>query len=277
MASPPDSVIGPDLGALAASEIDRARVCFGWRGGRLHAGVHQGRKAIRRARAILALGSPVLGAGAAWVDACLRDACRGQSGLRDAHALVGILSTLRARAPSGVAPVFLRLERCARQLRADAAREADLRPAREHLGAARGALAALPWERVDVACVVAAAGALQDRARKLGRRAGKRGRDVDWHAWRRTIRRCSQQARAVHRLGVDDAWPELAGIEAAAALGELQDFSLLLDHLGRARPLTACISRDERRAVRGWLREERGRRREALLEAARDAATVGTS
>lgn len=277
MASLPDTVIGPALGALAASEIDRACVCFGWRGGRLHAGVHQGRKAVRRARAILALGSPALGAGAGWVDECLRDACRGQSGLRDAHALVGILSTLGERAPSGVAPVFPRLVRCARQLRAEAAREADLRPARERLGAARGALAALPWERVDTVCVVAAAGTSQDRARELGRRARKRGRDVDWHAWRRAIRRCSQQARALRTLGVEDAWPVLTGIEAAAALGGLQDLSLLLDHLGRARPLAACISPDERRAVRGWLREERGRHREALLEAARTAASGGIS
>lgn len=125
-----------------------------------------------------------------------------------------------------------------------------------------------------MAGVLAAADAQQARAMTLGRRARKRGRDLDWHAWRRAIRRCSQQARAVRTLGVDDGWPVLAGIEAAAALGELQDLSLLLDHLGRARPLAACISRDERRAVREWLREERGRRREALLAAARDVASV---
>jgi hypothetical protein len=55
---------GTALRDYGAAELDSALAHLAWRGGRLHAGVHQARKSLRRARAVLALGMPALGPGA---------------------------------------------------------------------------------------------------------------------------------------------------------------------------------------------------------------------
>ena len=46
---------GTALRDYGAAELDAALAHLGWRGGRLHEGVHQARKSLRRARAVLAL------------------------------------------------------------------------------------------------------------------------------------------------------------------------------------------------------------------------------
>src|SRR4249919_4387526 len=67
------------------------------RGGHVHEGIHQARKAIRRTRAMLTLGASSLGPGARLIDRQLRRVNRRLSPLRDAHALVQTLDRLRIK------------------------------------------------------------------------------------------------------------------------------------------------------------------------------------
>ena len=97
--------MGDRLHAYAAAEMVHAIACLSWHGGRLHAGVHQARKSLRRLRATLALGMPTLGPGARLIDRELRRTNRRLSKLRDAQALVHTLDVLleRTRARTGLA------------------------------------------------------------------------------------------------------------------------------------------------------------------------------
>ncbi|MGJ7904830.1 CHAD domain-containing protein, partial [Lysobacter sp. 1R34A] len=90
-AAPPP---GRRLRSFASAEIDMALDALGWRGNRIHAGVHLARKGLRRVRATVALGGGALGPGAALVDRELRRLNRNLSVLRDAHALVETLDRL---------------------------------------------------------------------------------------------------------------------------------------------------------------------------------------
>ena len=50
-----DDAAGPALQAYADAQLLRALDCLGWSGRRVHTGVHQARKSLRRVRACLAL------------------------------------------------------------------------------------------------------------------------------------------------------------------------------------------------------------------------------
>ena len=84
------------LKAYALNQLQRAIACLSWRGSRAHAGVHQARKSMRRARACLALGESALGAGANMIDRELSKICGSLSSLRDAQARVESLDRLLA-------------------------------------------------------------------------------------------------------------------------------------------------------------------------------------
>src|SRR4249919_527940 len=121
------------------------------RGGRVHAGIHQARKAIRRTRAMLTLGGTTLGPGARLVDRRLRKVNRRLSALRDAHALVEVLDRLGGRTRSAsTLEVLLHARRIAMRRRADMARTAPfadtLHVERAMLETLRAALVGLPWQ-----------------------------------------------------------------------------------------------------------------------------------
>jgi len=82
---------GTALRDYGLAELATAMDALANRGRHVHHGVHLARKAIRRTRAMLALGKPVLGPGARLIDHQLRDVNRRMSSLRDAHALVETL------------------------------------------------------------------------------------------------------------------------------------------------------------------------------------------
>jgi hypothetical protein len=70
---------------------------LGWRGARLHAGLHQARKSLRHTRAVLALGASTLGPGGTLIDRQLRYVNHGLSGWRHARAVVETLDRLTKR------------------------------------------------------------------------------------------------------------------------------------------------------------------------------------
>ena len=98
---------GPALQRYALDELGAAIDALEPFGGRLHAGVHRSRKAMRRSRAVLALGGDAMGPGGRLIDRALRKANRGLSDLRDAHALVETLERLLDRASDEDARVHL--------------------------------------------------------------------------------------------------------------------------------------------------------------------------
>lgn len=58
---PSGDSLGISLEALATADLGKAITLLGWHGSRVHESIHKGRKSLREARAILALGSAVLG------------------------------------------------------------------------------------------------------------------------------------------------------------------------------------------------------------------------
>ena len=227
------------LRAYACDELDRAIAHLGWRGGRVHEGVHQARKSLRRTRATLALGAAVLGPGAELIDREVRRVNRRLSKMRDAQALVETLDRLIAKGkPPEALPVLRRARRTAAIARVESARrelasDPALARKRALLATLRAALPALPWGTLTETRVrdVLAEGLV--RIDIAGARARATGRDQDWHRWRRRVRRLSQQHRAVGSLIVDIRAARRRVKKLAELLGEGQDYALLHDHCGK--------------------------------------------
>lgn len=259
--------LGEALGARLKAELDRAHALLGWRGGRIHAGVHEARKSLRRARAMLALTGPLPGGGAALIDRELRRICDSLSALRDAQALVEVLDRLSADQPlSDQRPLLRRARRIAAAARAQAAAQAlaadpGLIDRRGRLAVLSAGSVALPWRPLtedhvrealaeSLAAVVAAAA-----------RARKTGSDLDWHRWRRRLRRLKQQRTALGGLPIAfDAAPEpIKG--RAVALGHAQDFALL----GEQCRKRSVFERADRKALRTLVRRGLRQARAAIL------------
>jgi CHAD domain-containing protein len=227
------------LRAYACGELDRAIAHLGWRGGRVHEGVHQARKSLRRTRATLALGAAVLGPGAELIDREVRRVNRRLSKMRDAQALVETLDRLIAKGkPPEALPVLRRARRTAAIARVESARrelasDPALARKRALLVTLRAALPALPWDALAETRVRDAVADGHVQIDVAGLRALATGRDVDWHRWRRRLRRLSQQHRAVGSLSLDISAARRRVKTLAELLGEAQDYSLLHDHCGK--------------------------------------------
>ena len=257
------------LCAYACDELDRAIAHLGWRGGRVHAGVHQARKSLRRTRATLALGTAVLGPGAALIDREVRRVNRRLSKMRDAQALVETLDRLIAKGkPPEALPVLRRARRTAAIARVEnARRELASDPAfaqkRALLVTLRAALPALPWDTLTETRVRDALAEGLVRIDVAGARARATGRDEDWHRWRRRVRRLSQQHRAVGSLVVDINAARRRVKTLAELLGEGQDYALLHDHCGKR-----SIFPDPDRQILAALAEVGAQRMRARIEEA---------
>lgn len=227
------------LRAYACSELARAIAHLGWRGGRVHEGVHQGRKSLRRTRATLALGAAILGPGAELIDREVRRVNRRLSKMRDAQALVETLDRLiaKGKAPEAL-PVLRRARRTAAMARVESARrelasDPGLARKRALLVTLHAALPALPWDALTETRVRDALADGMVQIDVAGARARATGRDEDWHRWRRRVRRLSQQHRAVGPLIVDINAARRRVKTLAELLGEGQDYALLHDHCGK--------------------------------------------
>ncbi|MDR0184572.1 CHAD domain-containing protein [Lysobacter arvi] len=267
---------GPALGAYVRGELDRAHAALG--DPDLHEGVHQARKTIRRARAVLALGDGLLGPGAGLIDRELRALNAGLSGLRDAHALVEVIDRLLRRERGDDARQVLHRARAAavdaRTRTADAATRSDpgLASRRAMLDVLRAALAGLDWSRPTPAGLRMAV-ADSDLASHEARLRAYEGDDDDWHRWRRRARRAAHQRRALEAIGLPvPGDSDRFDPRTTHRLGQMQDLSLLLDHCRRDSP----FSKDDRVALRARARPalRRARRRIARRGAQpRDACT----
>ena len=262
--SAPPADAGGALLAYARGELDIARDALA--APDLHEGVHQARKAIRRARAVLAMGDGLLGPGAGLIDRELHALNDGLSNLRDAHALVEVLDRLLKRERKEEARAVLQRAREAAALSrarvAEAATRSDpgLASRRAMLDVMGAAMVALEWSRPTPAGLRMAVADSDMRSHEARLRACESGEDDDWHRWRRRARRASHQRRALEMVGLpapgdSDRFDK----RTTHRLGEAQDLSLLLDHCRRDSP----FSKEDRVALRGRARPalQRARRR----------------
>ncbi|MBK6727680.1 MAG: CHAD domain-containing protein [Xanthomonadales bacterium] len=234
---------GLPIRAYATDQLLRAFACMGWRGRRVHEGVHQARKSMRRVRACLALaGFDATGEGKR-IDRDLARQCRALSQLRDAQARIETIDRLiETHAPGDAATLLRRVRRGAlqersQQLQRSVAEDAGFSEQREQLRALAPRLDALPWATLTDAQLQAALQHSLKRCRKAEGRALSDGDAEDWHRWRRRRRRLLQQhtALAACAIGVADAIDPQR--ELAHYLGESQDLSVLFAHFGRGRDL----------------------------------------
>lgn len=236
--------LGPRLRALATAQLQQAEELLADEGQTRHASLHQARKCIRRVRASLALGARALGPAGSRLDEELGRLCRGLSRLRDAQALVEVLQRLPASAPRHERTALAEAgaaacQRRDRLLTEALARDPQFASRRQRLRAARQRLGRLDWQALRPDDIDAAVKRSERRARKAARRASKhQDRDLDWHVYRRRLRRLHQQGSMLAKLQVP-LRPQARELERrAAALGEAQDDVLLLAHCGRRSPFT---------------------------------------
>lgn len=256
---------GRRLRDYALAELARASAQLALDGEDRHAGIHQARKSMRRARATLALARRALGDEGRRLDADLASLCRGLGSLRDAQALIEALqrlepvpASLAARIPEAVFAAGARRDATlSRALAADP--EFSRRRARLVAMAVR--LAKLDWEALRAKDVRAGFARSERRLAKARRRLDRHPEDDErWHVVRRRLRRLRQQDSLLVA-----AAPELrpaGGVDAGEAtlLGHAQDDVLLLRHCGRRSPFPLPL----RRALCGLARERLARVRGQL-------------
>ena len=269
--STPAIALGPALRSYVTAELQAAMAGLGARGGRIHAGVHLARKAIRRTRAVLALGRLTLGPGAAPIDRELRRLNRGLSALRDAHALVETLDRLAAK-PHELAMTRLlrRARRVAATRRASCARTqvgGEPEHARRMLAMLQAALQGLPWPTLSSATLIDALDLTLRGVEEARVQACTTGRNRDWHRWRRRMRRMSQQHTACAAAGFDISEP-LFDKSLAEQLGKAQDLDLLLEHCGQGSPFT----KQDRAALRSFAEMALARQRKRIASVSEHAA-----
>ncbi|UHQ19307.1 CHAD domain-containing protein [Lysobacter sp. KIS68-7] len=259
---------GPALLHYAQEELAAAVDALDAFGGRLHAGVHRARKAMRRTRATLAMGRTTLGPGARVVDRALRRVNRSLSQLRDAHALVETLDRLADKQQDAATQQILQRAR-----RAAAARRSELEndaqclqsvvDARSVLSALRAALSGLPWAALTPDELDVGLAHTTHRIVKALARVVDTDTEVAWHAWRRRVRRLSQQHRARNAAGLAGELTEFDK-SLAEKMGDLQDLQLLLDACNADSP----FDKDDRDALDTFAKEQLHKQRRRLLSVA---------
>jgi hypothetical protein len=240
--SPVDAqAIGPRLLAFACAQLQDARSHLSGTGEDPHAGIHQARKCIRRARAALALGARALDRRAAGLDDELRRLCRGMAGLRDAQALLDELQRLEQSAPARLRALLPLAETAARQRRDQVlaralAKDPAFAARRQRLLAAQARFARLDWQAVDDIDVAAATARSRRRVDKARARARRHPEDDHlWHVYRRRLRRLRQQDTLLAQVQ-PGLRPSTSGLDDHDALGESQDDALLLRRCGKGSP-----------------------------------------
>jgi len=267
--APPAAPLGLRLKIFALSELSQAQSLLAKAGDDRHAGVHQARKRLRRARAALALGSKALGREGRRLDDDLGQLCRGLSPLRDAQALIEGLQRLPASEPGPLASALPDLLGLARQRRDQClartlARDADFQRRRDRLLAMATRLEALDWQDVKRGAVAKSIARSQERLANARRRAARNPKDdARWHAMRRRLRRLRQQDHLLAALEPDLRPEDNVTAEEATVLGEAQDDALLLRHCGSHSPFPPPL----RKLLRAEARARLGRARTPLATA----------
>lgn len=259
----PQPLLGLRLRDFALAELASAHDHLGREGASRHDGVHQARKAIRRARAALALGRKPLGRAGRRLDAQLAMLCRGLSPLRDAQALIEGLQRLASTASPPLQAAMPELlaragERRDERLERALAIDPEFTRRRLRLQAMSQRLAALDWpaaKRGKVAVALSRSEARVAKSRKRIRR--EPGNDEHWHGLRRRLRRLRQQDHLLAQVEPGLRPNVAVTVEEATILGEAQDDALLLRHCGSRSPFPPALRKLLRKEARARLRRVR--------------------
>lgn len=254
--------IGIRLGALAAAQLQLAGEKLALPGEARHGGIHLARKALRRVRAILALGRGRLGLRRRGLAVEIGRLGRGLSALRDAGALVETIERLKL-SQAEIATVFAASVEAARTRR-DALLERELvrdpalgrRCAR--IAAFRERLARLRWADVRPRTLrKGLARSLERIALAQQRTRAPVATDEDWHLLRRRLRRLRQQHSVLEELAPELLKDAPPADQRAERLGEAQDDALLLARCGARSPFPAALRPTLRQVARRRLAQAR--------------------
>jgi CHAD domain-containing protein len=256
-----ESTPGSRLREYAVAELMRAARQLAQPGEQRHAGVHEARKSIRRARAVLALATATLGKPGRRLDRRLRDILRSLSDLRDAQALEEVLLHLGelGALPAGDVERLLLPVRARKRRALDAALTEDpgLSARRADLAEACAILLRCDWRELSPTDLKRAHDAsVADVHAALDAALASPDPEA-WHRFRRRLRRLRQQESALAECcpGLIPPTPGLP--ELADSMGLAQDYALLLAHLDDSGPfdvrdrvaLKRCLLPRYRRAL----------------------------
>lgn len=254
---------GDVLRAYALYHVDVAGRALGCDAARLHTGIHEARKAMRRARAALDLRASI--ADSAVGSDELKLLCRRLSVARDAYIIVKTIEKFaRSHASGEQGPAFRKLlERFARRHQRQIARLRQLDPAmrklRARLTSLRTAIAALDWPAFDETGVRQAISATARKAERAASAARAEETGETRHRWRRRLRRLRYQIElGESELGIAAGAAAGRGETSAARiakmtdlLGDEHDLRLVLEAI--ESPRSAAPRADDFAAVKRLL------------------------
>lgn len=263
---PSDSAVpvGQALLVYAQAQLQKAQNQLARRGNARHAGIHEARKCIRRAKAALAIGRSVFGARGKRLNAELGRICRGLSPLRDAQALIEVLQRLRASAAGPLQDIMPMAESVARQRRDPMLAKAlagdpQFKRRRQRLQRLSEKLQGLDWDAVGEKDVAAAIKRSRRQLQKAGKEVAQRPLDDEaWHVCRRRLRRLRQQTNLLSGMGLGNGVLDSAFKAQTDALGAAQDDALLIRQCGSGSPFKPEHRRLLRRSARQRLFNARG-------------------
>ncbi len=191
--------------------------------------VHRARKAIRRLRSLLALGSETFGPSLEPIDKRLKRLAQSLSVLRDAHVAA---ETALVLAEDGDADAWRQLA-CTLERRCDALlaqaliKDPTFSIRRSRVRKIAEQIAALPWHQLSRHDLQGALLRSARRARKAAATANSTRSPGDMHRWRRRVRHLRFQLEALGKIpGCEDVHfdgPHGAKKATARTLGKLTD------------------------------------------------------
>jgi CHAD domain-containing protein len=196
--------------------------------------VHETRKCLKRARALLRLVHPGLGdARFRTENARLRDIAALLAPARDSHILAETIAKLESAPGRSGNPAHAALAALRRIVQEDAqgvdrTPDASIAEALRKLGAAKKRLRRLDLHPATFAMLERGLEQSYRCARRAFRKAYSKGTDEAFHEWRKTV-----QQHWRHMALLSHAWPDLLGARVAAArtlsqiLGDDHDLALL--------------------------------------------------
>ena len=236
----PPSSHGNRLGGLVQRECQAAAAALAVDGD-LHAGVHEARKAIRRARSLLALAAPALDV--EGTDNALRRIGDSLGALRDAHVVAATAARVGDQSddPAWVHAAQALDRRADRLLRRELATDAGFARRRRAIGRAARQLESLPWDELAGTDIRDGVHRHRRGADAGASPAGRNPQREHLPRWRGRVRRLRMQLDALDALRIRSAGHDPVASKRlhhlSDELGRRQDLAMLAEVLLRLRTL----------------------------------------
>ena len=203
---------GTFLAALARKECKAVARALGHRKDR-HRGIHEGRKAIRRLRSLLALVSVALGHETTKIDIALKNQARRLSALRDSQVVVAMAEKLSIGDDTGEWGIAAQVLAVQRDLLLETELGKDPGFARRIAAISDIAIVLdkLRWKRINQKTLQQSIKKSHRRVNKAEYAAAEQGTPASLHRWRRRVRRLRLQLDAINALN------RLAGVSIQAS------------------------------------------------------------